>query len=450
MRFRFNPFEGQLSEVLPSALKNLYAVSEGWYVEYKSQPIPVKAIAKSLSAFANQYGGWLIIGIEEDPQTHVAKSFPGVEESNVGALLQSIREASKDVLNPEVYFETREFKGPIDEINLESGRSVIVVRVPPGAETPYVHADGRVYRRVADSSAPKPETDRSTLDRLWDRAEKSRKRLEKFVTRCPAKSKTEESNSYLHLSIMSDPYEVRGDYFRGSFTQFSKIMKENPIPFDNIFPRSNGFVARQAVDNEPYHRVFTWEFDRHCHSFVTLPINVFSQPYSNGLLPYQYGTEYSDLLDEANIANSRILDLNLMLVGLAAIIARHRNLALQAGIPGPFYIKAHLENVWRTVPFLDMVSFINCVKAHGIPVVQDVDVLAPDGTGLETFVLLPENNKLPEDLREFCFDAILIAMPVFEALGVPREVYSDLEGLKELLSAGERYKYAQRFRNENK
>jgi predicted HTH transcriptional regulator len=106
MRFRFNPFEGQLSEVLPSALKNLYAVSEGWYVEYKSQPIPVKAIAKSLSAFANQYGGWLIIGIEEDPQTHVAKSFPGVEESNVGALLQSIREASKDVLNPEVYFET--------------------------------------------------------------------------------------------------------------------------------------------------------------------------------------------------------------------------------------------------------------------------------------------------------------------------------------------------------
>lgn len=447
MKFRYNPFEGQLADILPSALQKLFEVSEGWYVEYKSQAIAVKAIAKSLSAFANQYGGWLVFGVQEDSETHTAKSFPGVEKSNVSYLLQAIREASKDVLNPEVFYETREFKGPIEEVKLADGHSVIVVRIPPGAETPYIHADGRVYRRVADSSAPKPETDKSTLDRLWDRADKARTRLEKFVTRRPVKSETEKSSSYLHLSIMSDPYEVRGDYFTGSFSQFSKIMKEDPIPFDNIFSRASGFVARQAAGNDPYNRVLTWEFDRHCHSFVTFPINVFSQPYSTGLLPYQHGSKFNELLERAHISNSRLLDLNLILEGLTAIVARHRTLALQAGIPGPFYIKAHLENVWRSIPFLDMTSFIDYVNSHGIPVVQDDDILTPPGIDLETFILLPEKESLSEDIKDLCLDAILIAMPVFEALGVPRELYTDLEALKELISVGQRYKEAQRVRN---
>lgn len=63
MKFRHNPFESHLSDILPSALQKLFAVSDGWYVEYKSQAIAMKAIAKSLSAFANQYGGWLVFSM---------------------------------------------------------------------------------------------------------------------------------------------------------------------------------------------------------------------------------------------------------------------------------------------------------------------------------------------------------------------------------------------------
>jgi hypothetical protein len=97
-----------------------------------------------------------------------------------------------------------------------------------------------------------------------------------------------------------------------------------------------------------------------------------------------------------------------MLDALTGIVARHRSLAMHAGVPGPFYVKAHLENVWRTVPFLDMEKFMVYVHENGIPVVQEEDVLSPPGTALETFVLLPEKTELSEDIKDSLIDAIRI------------------------------------------
>ncbi|MBI5634111.1 MAG: ATP-binding protein [Nitrospirae bacterium] len=455
MKFRYNPFDGRLSDVLSSDLGKLYSVSEGWYVEYKSQAIPVKTLAKSLSAFANQYGGWLVLGVKEDPDSHTAKSFPGIVEEEVPHLIQRLREASKDVLNPEVYFETREFKGPVDEVQLISGRSIVVVRIPPGSETPYIHADGRVYRRVADSSDPKPETDRSIIDRLWARGEKARARLESFVTRSPLTAKSEENNSYLHLSIFSDPYEVRGDLFNGGFHEFSAIMRKNSIPINSIFTRSGGFIARQTGSIDPYYRNFTWEFDLRCHSFVTLPIHTYSQPYSQCLTEYQYGNDYNKLIERAQLTSARLLDLNIMLDGIAAIVERHRILAKHAGVNGPFYVKAHLENVWRTVPFLDMPFFTKHVDEYGVPVVQDKNILAPPGAGLESFIELSERDAvdraedtLDKELALRYVDAVIIAIRIFEALGVPALVLvKDEKAFLEMMLLGRKFMRAQQLRN---
>ncbi|GAG88652.1 unnamed protein product, partial [marine sediment metagenome] len=166
----YNPFKNSFAELKPSDLKELYSVSEGWYVEYKSQQISVKKLGKSISSFANQYGGWLIMGVEEDQKTLAAKSFPGIDIAEIECVYQNLRNASKDVVNPEVYYETKEFRGPIKEIGLNRDRAILIIRIPPGPEPAYIHSDGRIYRRVADSSDPKSETDRALLERLWDRA----------------------------------------------------------------------------------------------------------------------------------------------------------------------------------------------------------------------------------------------------------------------------------------
>ena len=40
---------------------------------------------------------------------------------------------------------------------------MVVVEIPQSRAAPHVHKDGRIYRRVADASEPKPETDRLSL-----------------------------------------------------------------------------------------------------------------------------------------------------------------------------------------------------------------------------------------------------------------------------------------------
>ena len=53
----YRPFADNLQEVPPEDLIRLKDVHEGWYAEYKGELIANRELAKSLSSFANQYGG---------------------------------------------------------------------------------------------------------------------------------------------------------------------------------------------------------------------------------------------------------------------------------------------------------------------------------------------------------------------------------------------------------
>ena len=389
----FSPFSAPLAQIVSSELKKFYSISEGWHVEYKSLPIPPKALAKSLSSFANQYGGWLVFGVMENECDLTAQEFPGLSKQQVSNIVQTLRDASRDCVNPEVYYKHRVFNGPIEEIDLPVGKSIVVVNIPQGPEPPYVHADARIYRRVGDSSTPKPETDQSILDRLSRRAQKSRDRLEQMVMGLPLSSKGEENNCYVHMTITSDPYEIEGHWFGGTFEDFSEMMERNPIPFDNVFTRAGGFIARQVTNNDPYNLLPTWDFDRNCHSFITLPINTLNTR-DETLVSYNTGLSFAALVDPFPPLSSRLLDLNKVFKVALAIAVRHRELAAKADIYGPFYFKSYIENAWRKVPFVDMPSFLSHIQKFGIPVVQDDKVLAPPGTDLKSFQTLSIYQRL--------------------------------------------------------
>ena len=430
----YSPFSAPLAQTTSRELKRFCSISEGWHVEYKSLPIPPKVLAKSLSSFANQYGGWLVLGVVEDKRDLTAQEFPGLTQQQVSNVVQNLRDASRDCVNPEVYYEHRVFDGPIEEIALPAGKSVVVVHVPQGPEPPYVHADARIYRRVGDSSAPKPETDQSILDRLSLRAQQFRERLEDRVTRVPMTSKGEEDNCYLHITITSDPYEISGHRFRGTFEEFSEIMQRDPIPFNNTFTRAGGFVARQTNSNDLYKRLLTWDFDRSCHSFITLPINTLSIQ-GETLASYNTGTSFAGLFDRFSPLSYRLLDLNLVFKATWAIAAKQRELAAKADISGPFYFKCYIENIWRKVPFLDMPSFLSHVQKFGVPVVQEEYVLAPPGTDLRSFeTLAPHQDYRGQtaDGRLEMDDAVRMSMHIFDALGIPRDFF--LEAIGELVT----------------
>ena len=370
------------------------------------------------------------MGVVENKGDLTAEEFPGLSEQQVSNVVQTLRDASRDCVNPEVYYEHRVFDGPIEEIALPAGKSIVVIHIPQGPEPPYVHADARIYRRVGDSSAPKPETDQSILDRLSRRAQQSRDRLEQMVTRVPLTSKGEEDNCYLHLTITSDPYEIGGHRFDGTFEDFSEIMGKDPIPFDNIFTRAGGFVARQVTNKDPYYRLLTWDFDLHCHSFITLPINILDTR-AETFASYNTGSSFAEVVNPFPPLSSRLLDLNQVFKATLAIATVHRRLAAKADIYGPFYFKIYIENAWRKVPFIDMPSFLSHVQKFGVPVVQEDDVLAPPGTDLKSFATLsPYQNYCgpTADWHLEVSDAIAISNHIFDALGIPLDIFSQASG----------------------
>ena len=255
---RYTPFAKDINDVDPSELESLREVHEGWYVEYKSQLVNPKSLAKSLASFANQFGGWLFLGIGENKQTGTAGTFPGISNEELPQALESLRNAAKDIIRPVVEYRERTFPGPIESIGLDSNRSLLAIYIPEGPNTPYVTNDGRIYIRIGDSSSPDHAKDRATFDLLFRRGEDKRQLLKLLTDRTPELSEIEREHSFLHLSILSDPYATLGHRYTASFSDFSEMMKKGFLPFDNVYATLDGFVARQVERNDRNLRLFTW------------------------------------------------------------------------------------------------------------------------------------------------------------------------------------------------
>src|SRR5260370_14228163 len=102
---RYNPFTQPISEFPAEDLNLLRDVTEGWFVDYKSQPISTKDFGKHISAFANQRGGWLFVGIVEDPKSLKAGSFPGIPTMDVAGVLVRIRDDVSAHVAPTLDFD---------------------------------------------------------------------------------------------------------------------------------------------------------------------------------------------------------------------------------------------------------------------------------------------------------------------------------------------------------
>ena len=114
---QYSPFDKPISDLQPSDLAALKCVSEGWYVDYKRDPIDAGSMAKALSAFANTYGGWLFLGIRERSKDNpVADEFSGLADRDVDVVQQRLRLAAAVHLTRHHIFE----RGPYEVLVLIS------------------------------------------------------------------------------------------------------------------------------------------------------------------------------------------------------------------------------------------------------------------------------------------------------------------------------------------
>lgn len=456
----YSPFDKPFTDISAEDLVALTDAAEGWYIEYKREVPKADAIAKSISAFANTYGGWLFYGVDEKSKAEpVAGSFPGIDRADVDPSLQRMRQAVATLLNPEAHFDARVLWGPCDAIGLPSDRGVLCIHVGWSPNTPHVHRNGHIYRRVADGSEPKAENDRFILDQLWKRGEKLSDEYDKWVKKPIKVSEKEEGMPLLRLLLTADLWGDKGPSCNLSLEQFRAIVRDTEgsvpaTPYDTAHTSASGFVARQLAGNNPGNLGLTFKFWNDLTTEVLIPLPFYLAPprqLSDILVGYKHKERFIGLLEKYNFDNARIIDLNLLLYVIIGAFRINNSLCAIAGWKEPLFAKVRMSGVWRTCPFLDVPHTLDCIEEHGLPMCLDDEVFVSPGTDPWSFIEIPPYLDTEGDARVY-LEAFRLFVPIAEAFGIPgwhsKEGLGDETGfMADLLAAGNRAIEAQRMRN---
>ena len=426
---QYSPFDKPITDLQPSDLAVMKSVREGWYVDYKSDLIDAGGIAKALSAFANTYGGWLFFGINERSKDNpVAGEFRGLSDSAVDIVQQRLRQSAAVHLNPVPFFQTSVLRGPCVDIGLPEGRSVVAVEISQSPTAPHVHKDGRICRRVADASEPKPETDRFILDQLWRRAEPIREMTREWIERDPELSKAEGENPFLRLLFCVDPWQQRDPRLDNPISEIADVLnsKVSGIPFvefDTVYKTVGGFVGRQKYTNDPHNHVLTWRMGWNMRGELIVPIPLYKADYpdliAGNLAGYLYGERFVEILNRQGHRYSRVVDLNYVVNMLSGVVSQYRRLLKLAGEKVEFYFKVVLLNSWRVTPFIDAETVLKEFDKYGVPMVLDSEVTVPKGSDPDSFVHIPEGDEQVSEHIAVAVQAMLLFRLVAMAFSVP-------------------------------
>lgn len=107
---------------------------ESFYFELKDDKVSPKKVIEEVSAFANTFGGYIIIGISDD------KKIEGCTCWNE----QRIHTTIHDAITPTPSFDVKKF--------ICDSKIVYVIKIDEGAEPPYITSSGKIYERLSSGS----------------------------------------------------------------------------------------------------------------------------------------------------------------------------------------------------------------------------------------------------------------------------------------------------------
>jgi hypothetical protein len=427
-RYRYIPFAGNLAALKGPELAALKEVNQGWYVEYSATLPSARQLAKQISAFANQSGGWLFVGVkgqERGPLT--AEAFPGIPAAAIGEALAELREAGFAHVTPEVQFETGVIEGPVSEIDLAPGRSIIIVGIPEGTIPPYVHSSGCVYRRASDQSEPTPEVDRRELDVLRNREVETRQRLADFLSFKTGDTHRETYGPVrIYVYLLNDPFVV-GESVGLSYHRFSDVMQTNPMSdiiapgFSNVFTSPDGYTARCLKDNEPLRERLAFRWWASGNARLTIPVDTCDAD-TFPLLSDPRRSDFVRMLRGQSIAPVRIADFSEFLSLLAAGTGKYLQLRQVLGLGGALWGKVRFCGAWRATPFINLRQYIESVRIHGFPVVQDDEFYSPPGFSTEDLIKV-EPGKSASLRSQSVLLALRLAVSALRAVGIDFDTF---------------------------
>lgn len=256
-------YEIALSEINEENINEIKNLEEGWFIEFKSSFTDTSKIAKSISSFANAYGGIIIIGVQEAQKGRKFEKFCPLSEDEAEATILRLRNAAESYLQPCPFFEAKKINIP-DLQDLEEKKSIIIVKIPRSDRAPHLHSSGAIYTRKGDSSSPTPLTDQGLLERLWsDRAQKE-KDLENRIKFLHEQSSSKIPRIDIFITKTADANPRDPDEHL-NFEEFLGIASQRHLPsaspiFNNFYPLDRSYVARR-IETSPDATGIMWEYD---------------------------------------------------------------------------------------------------------------------------------------------------------------------------------------------
>lgn len=462
----FNPFNCDIQNINESKLNVLIenSIAESWYIEYKDALInDSKKLAKSISAFANAEGGWYFMGVKSDQKTNEAIEISGVDTSEERDLADRISKMIIGNISPKPDFE-------IKIIELNSGKSVIIIKVEEGIEPPYITSSGTILQR--EHNANNPVRDRYLIEKMYEKAKVNQERLERFTSfdYGETKGQGDSDQAYLELYLFPSPYnsfsferyfepdfftKVADSFFNGmAFTldiDGEKYETGLNLSFNAIYSSFDSLVLRPIKDESIIYKGTTVELFRNGNMKLLLPLYTFKLKnaphwYDNSealnylldrFCPFEekYEQNFYPLGKSKDSPNKilerkdsgfsdwfQLIDGHELILIVLYMINMYRTILADNDFPEDHLLgfRARIENSWRKMIFFDNSKYLEAIKKFNIPVTPKKDIEIP---------AFRNGNYLRVDNEQYCFVSILEF--IFEGIGIPKNEKLDyLEILK--------------------
>lgn len=436
LNYSYYPFKNKLDNLNYTDLKGLEQVAEGWYIDYKRQGLKIIDYAKHISGFANQYGGWLIIGIDESSNgKRTAEKFSGVSLDEVEKISTELREAVSAHINPEVLYEEKVFYGPSSEIGLDEDKAIVIVGIPMSHNTPHIHSSGRVYRRLADQSKPKEENDRYILDELWKRGEAKKRSVFEFLNKLPELPASQSESQWAHIFIKPSESQLPPSKLL-SFNEFSKFatnidrnIKCMYAPMQSVSSTVDGFIARQIHNNDPSLASLSIRWWHDGSVRFDIPLNNYSLEELANNSKNEHALEFYNIAIGTGYKNLNVIDYSIFSAVLFSLVNVYLHILKLRGDKRDFYSSFNLKNIFYTLPYIDSLKFIERIKKLSIPLNTDKDISFPVEPSERTMIKhispfyngsdIVEEDGFPNASIEF---SIKLIYKLFNSIGIVNNI----------------------------
>lgn len=151
------------NDLKDSNIKEIIEIyDESFFIEFKSDDVNNKKLSEEISAFANTYGGYVFIGVNDDKQIEGCTIW---NEEKISSVI-------RDRLSPLPIFDIKKF--------IVEEKIIYIIRIEEGNDPPYITIDGKIYERISSSSCPIKDSQKLSI--LFNKRKENDTLLEKKLS----------------------------------------------------------------------------------------------------------------------------------------------------------------------------------------------------------------------------------------------------------------------------